>query len=58
MIGGGKRAIKIFEDDVESTYKHVETRAEIAKGEETQGREQIQLVPENPSQNINFNVPL
>ena len=57
MVGGDKRAIKVFEDDVENTYKHVETRARIAKEEEPQGREQIQLVPENPSQSINFNVP-
>jgi cell division cycle protein 37 len=59
MVGGDKRAIKIFEDDVEGTYKHVETRAKIAKEEEAQrqGQEQIQLVPENPSQSINFNVP-
>jgi len=57
MVGGDKRAIKVFEDDVESSYKHIETRARIAKEEETKGREQIQLVPENPSQSINFNVP-
>lgn len=57
MVGGDKRAIKVFEDDVESSYKHIETRAKIAKEEETKGREQIQLVPENPSQSINFNVP-
>lgn len=57
MVGGDKRAIKVFQDDVENTYKHVETRARMAKEEEMQGREQIQLVPENPSQSINFNVP-
>jgi cell division cycle protein 37 len=57
MVGGDKRAIKVFQDDVENTYKHVETRAKMAKEEETQGREQIQLVPENPSQSIRFNVP-
>lgn len=57
MVGGDKRAIKVFEDDVESTYKHIVTRSKIAKEEESQGREQIQLVPENPSQSIGFNVP-
>lgn len=57
MVGGDKRAIKVFEDDVENTYKHIVTRAKIAEDEEAQGREQIQLVPENPSQSISFNVP-
>jgi cell division cycle protein 37 len=57
MVGGDKRAVKVFEDDVENTYKHIVTRSQIAKEEESQGREQIQLVPENPSQNISFNVP-
>ena len=57
MVGGDKRAIKVFEDDVENTYNHIVTRSKIAKEEESQGREQIQLVPENPSQSISFNVP-
>ena len=57
MVGGDKRAIKVFEDDVENTYQHIVTRSKIAKEEESQGREQIQLVPENPSQSISFNVP-
>lgn len=57
MVGGDRRAIKVFEDDVENTYKHIVTRSKIAKEEESQGREQIQLVPENPSQHISFNVP-
>jgi len=57
MVGGDKRAIKVFEDDVENTYKHIVTRAKIVEEEEAQGREQIQLVPENPNQSISFNVP-
>ena len=57
MVGGDRRAIKVFEDDVENTYQHVVNRSKIAKEEESQGREQIQLVPENPSQSISFNVP-
>lgn len=57
MVTGDKRAIKVFEDDVENTYQHIVTRSKIAKEEESQGREQIQLVPENPSQSISFNVP-
>ena len=57
MVGGDKRALKVFEDDVENTYQHIVTRSKIAKEEESQGREQIQLVPENPSQSISFNVP-
>lgn len=57
MVGGDKRAIKVFEDDVENTYRHLASRAKLAKEEEGRGREQIQLVPENPNQSINFNVP-
>jgi len=57
MVGGDKRAIKVFEDDVEGTYQHIVKRAKIAKDEEREGREQIQLVPENPNQSISFNVP-
>jgi cell division cycle protein 37 len=57
MVGGDKRAIKVFEDDVENTYNHIVTRSKITKEEESRGREQIQLVPENPSQSISFNVP-
>ncbi|KAF8799011.1 hypothetical protein BYT27DRAFT_7177345 [Phlegmacium glaucopus] len=57
MVGGDKRAIKVFEDDVENTYEHLVKRSKIAKDEEREGREQIQLVPENPSQSICFNVP-
>lgn len=57
MIGGDKRAIKVFEDDVESTHQHFIKRAKLAQEEEREGREQIQLVPENPNQSISFNVP-
>ena len=57
MVGGDKRAIKVFEEDVENTYNHLVSRTKIAKEEEEEGREQIQLVPENPNQSITFNIP-
>ncbi|KAF8158074.1 hsp90-like protein [Crassisporium funariophilum] len=58
MINGDKRALKVFVDDVESTHKHLIERVRINQEESAkEGREQIQLVPENPSQSISFNVP-
>jgi len=58
MVGGDKRALRVFVDDVESTYRHVVTRVKASQEEEAnEGREQIQLVPENPSQSIAFQVP-
>lgn len=61
MIQGDARATKVFEDDVESTYAHLVKRVKISKEEaaqrETEGKEQIQLVPENPDVTISFNVP-
>lgn len=56
MISGDQRAETVFVNDVESTYKHLVTRVEASLEEEA-GKEQIQLVPENPNQNITFNVP-
>ncbi|EAU86445.1 hsp90-like protein [Coprinopsis cinerea okayama7 len=60
MIAGDQRAQKVFSDDVESTYNHLVTRVKISKEEQAQegaGREQIQLVAENPDTVISFNVP-
>lgn len=60
MISGDKRAEKVFEDDFEQTYQHLKKRVKISKEEaakESEGREQIQLVPENPDITITFNVP-
>ncbi|KIM40889.1 hypothetical protein M413DRAFT_445662 [Hebeloma cylindrosporum] len=57
MVSGDKRALKVFVDDVESTYKHVVNRVKINQEEANSAREQIQLVPENPNQTISFNVP-
>jgi cell division cycle protein 37 len=55
MIQGDKRAERVFADDVESTYAHLTTR--VLASSSSEGTEQIQLVPENPSQTISFNVP-
>ncbi len=60
MITGDKRAEKVFVDDYENTYKHLAERVKITKAEaeaNSAGKEQIQLVAENPNTNINFNVP-
>ena len=57
MISGDKRAIKVFQDDVENTYTHLLNRVKINQEEASQAREQIQLVAENPDTIISFNVP-
>lgn len=60
-MSGAPQAKAIFEKDVEDTYNHLVERVRITKAEEAAaaegGAEQIQLVPENPSQSIGFNVP-
>lgn len=58
MITGDQRAVSVFVKDVEGTYSHLKTRAKVAETETSDvQREQIQLVPENPSATISFNVP-
>ena len=59
MMSGDPRASAVFEKDVEDTYAHLCERVRISKAETeaAAGQEQIQLVPENPSQTISFNVP-
>jgi cell division cycle protein 37 len=59
MVIGDKRAQSVFVKDVEDTYTHLCTRvlASTADASSNGHAEQIQLVPENPSQTISFNVP-
>jgi cell division cycle protein 37 len=58
MVSGDKRAQVVFVKDVEDTYSHLVTRVLASQSEASPGgAEQIQLVPENPSQTISFNVP-
>lgn len=58
MIAGDQRAVSVFVKDVEGTYSHLKTRAKAAATETSDAqKEQIQLVPENPSATISFNVP-
>ena len=60
MISGDRTARKVFEDDVDNTYSHLVERVRVSKEEaeeDNTGREQIQLVPENPNVTIPFNVP-
>ncbi|KAF8158072.1 hsp90-like protein [Crassisporium funariophilum] len=57
MLSSDKGAVKVFVDDVENTYWHLVERVRLLKDQPTEAREQIQLLPENPSQTISFNVP-
>jgi len=59
MVAGDKRAQLVFEKDVDDTYAHLVQRVLAAQedGGDGEPAEQIQLVPENPSQTISFNVP-
>ncbi|KAF8061702.1 Cdc37 N terminal kinase binding-domain-containing protein [Lyophyllum atratum] len=59
MISGDPRAESVFVNDMEGTYQHLAERVNISLKEEAEssGKEQIQLVPENPEQTISFNVP-
>jgi len=57
MISSDARAEPVFINDMESTYKHLVERVRISQEEESIGKEQIQLIPENPNQTISFNVP-
>ncbi|KAL1950722.1 hypothetical protein VTO73DRAFT_5846 [Trametes versicolor] len=58
LIARDPRATGVFEKDVADTYAHLVERVRISKAEEAAaGTEQIQLMPENPEQTINFNVP-
>lgn len=60
MIKGDQRAQRVFLDDMENTYRHLVERVIFTKAEEAaagEGQEQIQLVAEDPSTVISFNVP-
>jgi cell division cycle protein 37 len=62
MIAGNQQALKVFEDDVNSTYAMIRKRAAANKEEQEKmkaqgGVEQIQLVAEDPSTVITFDVP-
>ncbi|KAG6868974.1 hypothetical protein C0993_006496 [Termitomyces sp. T159_Od127] len=59
MVSGDPRAETVFVNDMEGTYKHLVERVNVSLKEqaEASGKEQIQLVPENPNQSISFNVP-
>jgi len=58
MISGNPKSIKMFTEDFTATYQRIATRTiEIAAEESSQDREQIQLVAEDPSTQIGFNIP-
>ncbi|KAG6891652.1 hypothetical protein C0992_012701 [Termitomyces sp. T32_za158] len=59
MVSGDPRAETVFVNDMEGTYQHLVERVNVSLKEQSEasGKEQIQLVPENPNQSISFNVP-
>ncbi|EIW81030.1 hypothetical protein CONPUDRAFT_123914 [Coniophora puteana RWD-64-598 SS2] len=57
MMQGDPRAVNVFVKDVEDTFAHLVQRVAASKVEASTEREQIQLVPQDPSQSITFNVP-
>ncbi|EJT51074.1 hsp90 co-chaperone Cdc37 [Trichosporon asahii var. asahii CBS 2479] len=58
MIQKNPKSLKMFADDFNRTYSHVERRSkELAEEEGPAEREQIQLVAEDPNMKIGFNIP-
>ncbi|KAL5482910.1 CDC37_3 [Sanghuangporus weigelae] len=58
MTAGDPRVERVFQTDVENTYKHVKSRAEATNAEmDRSGEGQIQLVAEGDGTQISFVVP-
>ncbi|KAK2465368.1 hypothetical protein APHAL10511_002722 [Amanita phalloides] len=57
MVQANTQAKRVFEEDVEKTYKHLEQRVKITMEETPEAQEQIQLVAEGGEQGVTFNVP-
>ena len=57
MISANPKSIKMFKEDFTTTYARIESRTKEMIAEESVGREQIQLVAEDPSTQITFNLP-
>ncbi|CAD6585815.1 MAG: hsp90 co-chaperone Cdc37 [Tremellales sp. Tagirdzhanova-0007] len=57
MIAANPKSIAMFRDDLTSTYARIESRTKEMIAEESVEREQIQLVAEDPSMTISFNIP-
>lgn len=60
-VGSGEpKAMQVFLDDVNSTYDRISNRCAVIiaeRAKEPTPKEQIQLVPTNPSTSISFEVP-
>lgn len=60
-VGSGEpKAMEVFINDVESTYDRISKRCAVIISERSQepaSKEQIQLVPTNPTTSITFEVP-
>ena len=57
MISSNPKSLKMFSEDFVSTYARIESRTKEMIAEESVDREQIQLVAEDPSMQITFNLP-
>lgn len=57
MVTKNPKSLKMFSEDFARTYGHVERRSKELAAEAEQEREQIQLVAEDPSVTIGFNIP-
>ena len=57
MIAANPKSVAMFKDDFTSTYARIESRTKEMIAEESVEREQIQLVAEDPSMTISFNIP-
>ncbi len=57
MIQNNPKSIAMFKDDFVQTYSRISTRTQEMIKEESTEREQIQLVAEDPSMEIGFNIP-
>ncbi len=60
MQQGGPKAESVFQNDVADTYRRMEKRVVEMQAEQVNSdgdREQIQLVAEDPSTHIGFNIP-
>lgn len=57
MQQSGPKAEAVFQNDVNDTYARIEKRVAEIKTENSVDRETIQLVAEDPSTEIGFNIP-
>ena len=57
MINGNPKSLAMFNEDFTTTYNRIAQRTVELMAEDKEEREQIQLVAEDPSMQIGFNIP-